>query len=47
MVIGHNRDIAWGFTNLDPDVTDLFLEKVSGKTYPYDGKHSRSWSATR
>ena len=23
VVIGHNRDIAWGFTNLDPDVTDL------------------------
>ena len=38
VVIGHNRDIAWGMTNLDPDVTDLFLEKVSGKTYLYDGK---------
>ena len=38
VVIGHNRDIAWGMTNLDPDVTDLFLEKVSGKTYLYDGE---------
>ena len=38
VVIGHNRDIAWGMTNLDPDVTDLYLEKVSGKTYLYDGK---------
>ena len=38
VVIGHNRDIAWGMTNLDPDVTDLFLEKVSGKTYLYDGQ---------
>ena len=38
VVIGHNRDIAWGMTNLDPDVTDLFLEKVTGKTYLYDGK---------
>ncbi len=38
VVIGHNRDIAWGMTNLDPDVTDLFLEKVNGKTYLYDGK---------
>ena len=36
VVIGHNRDIAWGMTNLDPDVTDLFLEKVTGKTYLYD-----------
>ena len=38
VVIGHNRDIAWGMTNLDPDVTDLFLEKVEGKTYEYDGR---------
>ena len=38
VVIGHNRDIAWGMTNLDPDVTDLYLEKVTGKTYLYGGK---------
>ncbi|MET0999352.1 MAG: penicillin acylase family protein, partial [Marmoricola sp.] len=25
VVVGHNRDIAWGITNLDPDVTDLYL----------------------
>jgi len=30
VVIGHNERIAWGFTNLDPDVTDLYLEKVDG-----------------
>ncbi|QZY29584.1 penicillin acylase family protein [Nocardioides coralli] len=28
VIIGHNADIAWGFTNLGPDVTDLYLEKV-------------------
>ena len=38
VVIGHNRDIAWGMTNLDPDVSDLYLEKVTGKTYLYGGK---------
>ncbi|MCW2837298.1 MAG: penicillin acylase family protein, partial [Marmoricola sp.] len=38
VVVGHNRDIAWGMTNLDPDVTDLYLEKVTGKTYLYDGR---------
>jgi penicillin G amidase len=38
VVIGHNRDIAWGMTNLDPDVMDLYLEKVSGKTYLRDGQ---------
>lgn len=36
--IGHNADIAWGFTNLGPDVTDLVLEKVDGDSYLVDGK---------
>ena len=38
VVIGHNQEIAWGFTNLGPDVVDLYLEKVAGKTYEYDGE---------
>ncbi len=38
VVIGHNQEIAWGLTNLDPDVTDLYLEKVTGQTYLYDGQ---------
>ena len=38
VVIGHNRRIAWGFTNLAPDVTDLYLEKVQGQHYLYGGK---------
>ena len=38
VVIGHNQDIAWGFTNLGPDVADLYLEKVDGKSYVYDGR---------
>jgi penicillin amidase len=33
VVIGHNQTIAWGFTNLGPDVTDLYLEKVDGDSY--------------
>lgn len=37
IVIGHNRDIAWGFTNLAPDVTDFYLERVSGNRYLRDG----------
>lgn len=27
VVIGHNDRIAWGFTNVGPDVSDLYLEK--------------------
>ncbi|MQA06235.1 MAG: penicillin acylase family protein [Streptosporangiales bacterium] len=37
VVIGHNDRIAWGFTNLGPDVADLYLEKVRGDFYEYDG----------
>ena len=36
VVIGHNADIAWGFTNLGPDVTDLFLERVRDSEWRYD-----------
>ncbi len=36
--IGHNARIAWGFTNLGPDVTDLVLHKVTGDTYLVDGR---------
>ncbi|WP_343907107.1 penicillin acylase family protein [Nocardioides aquiterrae] len=38
VIIGHNRDIAWGFTNLGPDVSDLYLEKVEGSRWRYDGR---------
>ena len=27
IVIGHNERIAWGFTNVGPDVQDLYIEK--------------------
>ena len=40
VVIGHNQEISWGFTNLGPDVSDLYLEKITGTgTYLYDGKN--------
>ncbi|MEV7243339.1 penicillin acylase family protein [Streptomyces sp. NPDC093248] len=38
VIIGHNADIAWGMTNSGVDVSDLYLEKVSGDGYLYDGK---------
>ncbi len=28
VVLGHNRDIAWGFTNTGPDVQDLYIERL-------------------
>ncbi|MFJ3903267.1 penicillin acylase family protein [Streptomyces sp. NPDC090025] len=38
VIIGHNNDIAWGFTNLGADVTDLYLEKIGTDGYQVDGK---------
>ena len=29
VIIGHNANIAWGFTNTGPDVMDLYIEKVN------------------
>lgn len=29
VVIGHNDRIAWGFTNLGPDVQDLYIERIN------------------
>ncbi|HLR93410.1 MAG TPA: penicillin acylase family protein [Jiangellaceae bacterium] len=38
VVIGHNEQIAWGFTNLNPDVTDLYLEYIEdGQVRTPDG----------
>ena len=38
VVIGHNADIAWGFTNLGPDVSDLYLERLRGDRWRHDGR---------
>lgn len=37
IIIGHNERIAWGFTNLGPDVADLYLEKVTEDRVELDG----------
>ncbi len=38
VIIGHNADIAWGFTNLAPDTTDLYVERVRGDTWQHEGR---------
>lgn len=41
VVIGHNQNIAWGFTNMMTDDVDFYIEKVSPDhhdEYFYDGK---------
>lgn len=40
VIIGHNRNIAWGMTNLEFDMQDLFREQVDGQSgrYVYKGQ---------
>lgn len=40
IIVGHNKRIAWGITNLGYDVQDLYLEKIDERTgqYLYQGK---------
>ncbi len=41
IIIGHNQQIAWGVTNTEPDVQDLYVERVnereSGRVYRASG----------
>ncbi len=42
VVLGHNDRIAWGFTNVNPDVEDLFMEKpdpADPGRYLYKGQY--------
>lgn len=41
VVVGHNDRIAWGYTNLGPDVMDLYIEKINPENpdqYEYMGE---------
>jgi penicillin amidase len=41
VIVGHNDHIAWGVTNLGPDVQDLFIERINPENpnqYEYQGE---------
>jgi len=41
VIIGHNAEIAWGVTNLNPDEMDLYIEKINpnnANQYEYMGE---------
>lgn len=41
IILGHNDDIAWGVTNVNPDVQDLYIETPNPENprqFKYDGK---------
>ena len=33
IVLGHNENVAWGATNVGPDVQDLYIEKIENNKY--------------
>lgn len=44
VIIGHNEQIAWGITNLEFDVQDLYLEQFNPETgsYQYRGQREQA-----
>ncbi len=35
---GQNNDVAWTFTNVLADVQDLFIERIDGESYEFEGE---------
>ncbi|GBD08094.1 Acyl-homoserine lactone acylase QuiP [Candidatus Thermoflexus japonica] len=46
VVIGHNDRIAWGVTNLGPDVQDLYMERVNPQN-PLEVEFQGKWEPVR
>ncbi|MCS1351076.1 penicillin acylase family protein [Mechercharimyces sp. CAU 1602] len=42
ILLGHNRHIAWGVTNVGPDVQDLYIEKRNPEN-PQEVKYMDKW----
>jgi penicillin G amidase len=40
---GHNQRIAWGVSNLNPDVQDLYIEKLNSPTNPSQYEFKGQW----
>lgn len=43
VVIGQNRRIAWGITNMCSDVQDLYLERLDDPDVPRRYRHGEEW----
>jgi penicillin amidase len=38
IAFGQNNDVAWTFTNVMADVMDLFVERIDGDSYEFEGE---------
>ncbi|MCU0490005.1 MAG: penicillin acylase family protein [Chloroflexaceae bacterium] len=43
VIIGHNGKIAWAVTNLNPDVQDLYIEKLDDRANPTKYEYQGQW----
>ena len=43
IIIGHNQHLAWGITNMEPDVQDLYLEKLNASEDPTQYEFMGKW----
>lgn len=43
VVLGHNSKISWAFTNMNPDVQDLYIEKLDNTQNPTRYKYKEEW----
>ena len=43
VIIGHNDRIAWGVTNLGPDVQDLYIERFDDPAHPTKYLNNGQW----
>lgn len=43
VMIGHNSNIAWAFTNMNADVQDLYMEKLNDPQKPTQYQYKGKW----
>ncbi len=43
VIIGHNSRVAWGVTNLGPDVQDFYIEKLNDPAHPTQYEFMGEW----
>ena len=43
VIVGHNEQIAWGVTNLGPDVQDFYIEKLNDRENPTQYEFMGEW----
>jgi penicillin amidase len=43
VMLGHNKNIGWGFANMNPDVEDFYIEKLDDPKHPKQYEYKGKW----